>query len=70
MDIAQIRQDFAEGMTDREVMDKHNITIEQEYAIIYGTHPMMSDEHIQERIKQVKPGMSSLEIRSLMYRGL
>lgn len=67
MNIAQIVKDWESGMLHAEITEKHNIMAEQEFAI-YVYNQILEDDVMAERLKRLRPGMSSSEIFHEMER--
>lgn len=63
--IQSIREDYYNGLTHKEFLDKYGISKEVVFAIIYCQQGL-TIEQIQARLEQITSGMTSKEIRRVM----
>ena len=62
--IENVRRDGLRGLTHAELKAKYDITDEQDFAINYYGNG--SPIEVARRLEKLRPGMSVLEIRSVM----
>lgn len=69
MNIKQILSDWQNGYTHGEIKQRHNLTVEQEFAITECSTGL-TVEQIEIRLANLKPDMKAAEIKAAMSKQL
>lgn len=65
MDIREILEDWKNGKTHGEILAKHSVSKEQEYAITLCSEGL-NEVEIGQRLSLLTPGMKAKEIKARM----